>query len=216
MKTYPSIDRDIRFGETVYAFDKIDGSNIRAEWTKKNKFHKFGTRKQLISKACIRKGEIIGQGDRSNWGEAVRLVQEKYEKDLHDIFVKKRFLKATCFFEFGGESSFAGRHFDEEHTVTLFDVSVHKKGYILPREYLKLFGDLDIARLLYYGFITESFVDSVRNGELEGMTFEGVVCKMAQYKTPGVTDMFKVKSFAWLDRLKSYCGNDELLFENLK
>jgi hypothetical protein len=40
MKEYPSIDREIRFGEPIYAFDKLDGSNIRAEWNKKRKFWK--------------------------------------------------------------------------------------------------------------------------------------------------------------------------------
>ena len=215
MKSYLSIDKDIKLGEIAYAFNKIDGSNIRAEWTKKNKFHKFGTRNQLISKAVIRKGEILQQGDICNWGEATRLIMEKYEHDLHNIFVAQRFVKATCFFEFWGENSFAGRHFDEERDITLFDVSVHKKGYILPRQYVKLFGHLDIAKLLYYGEITESFVEEVREGTLEGMTFEGVVCKLPKYKTPGVTDMFKVKNIAWLNRLKKYCEGNENKFKEL-
>lgn len=215
MKSYLSIDRDIKFGEVVYAFDKLDGSNVRVEWTKKTGFHKFGTRNQLISKQVIRKGEISEDQNRAYWGEAVRLMVEKYERDLHDVFVAQKYLKTTCFFEFWGKNSFAGRHQEEEHTVTLFDVAVHKKGYILPREYLKLFKDLDIAKLLYYGNANHSFVNSVRDGQLEGMTFEGVVCKMAQYKTPGITDMFKVKSYAWLDKLKGYCKGDENKYEQL-
>ena len=215
MKEYLSIDRNIRFGDTVYAFDKYDGSNIRAEWTKKNKFNKFGTRRQLISKAVIRKGEILQDGDRGLWGEAVRLVQEKYEKDLHDIFVKNRFMKVTCFFEFWGKNSFAGRHFDEKHDVTLIDVSIHKRGYLLPSGYLKMFDKLDIAKLLYYGNANHLFVDEVRESRLNGMTYEGIVCKMPEYKTPGVPWMFKVKSFAWLDRLKKYCNGDEKRFKEL-
>ncbi len=48
MKTYPSIDGKI-VGKDVYAFDKLDGSNIRAEWTRKTKsFVKFGSRKRLL------------------------------------------------------------------------------------------------------------------------------------------------------------------------
>ena len=31
-----------------YAFDKLDGSNMRAKWTQKKKYHVFGKRKQLI------------------------------------------------------------------------------------------------------------------------------------------------------------------------
>ena len=32
MKEYLSIGRKIRYGEKTYIFDKLDGSNIRAEW----------------------------------------------------------------------------------------------------------------------------------------------------------------------------------------
>jgi hypothetical protein len=35
MKQYPSIDATVRRGILVYAFDKLDGSNIRAEWDRK-------------------------------------------------------------------------------------------------------------------------------------------------------------------------------------
>ena len=74
---------------------------------------------------------------------------------------------------------------------------------------------MDIPKLLYYGNANHPFVDSVRDGTLEGMTFEGVVCKMPQYKTPGITDMYKVKSYAWLEKLKKYCEGDENKFKQL-
>ena len=48
LKKYPSISQKIRYGYEVYAFDKIDGSQIRAEWDKKLGFHKFGSRKRLL------------------------------------------------------------------------------------------------------------------------------------------------------------------------
>ena len=110
MHQYDTIER---FGKTsmqtpIYAFDKLDGSQIRAEWSKKRKFWKFGTRRQLISKS------------NKEWGEAVEIIKTKYERDLHDIFVKNRFLKVTCYMEFWGTNSFAGNHMYEPHDVTLF------------------------------------------------------------------------------------------------
>ena len=122
MKEYPSIDRVVR-NEVIYAFDKLDGQNLRVEWNKKQKFHKYGSRRQLISKAQGRK-----EDGPYRWSEAIDRVHVKYEKELHDIFVKARFQKAVAFFEFHGPSSFAGRHVDEELDVTLIDVRVHQKG----------------------------------------------------------------------------------------
>ena len=44
MKEYPKIpnSKDFPLGQCI-TFEKYDGSNIRAEWTKKKGFHKFGT-----------------------------------------------------------------------------------------------------------------------------------------------------------------------------
>ena len=206
MRPYPSIPRGLIVkGDPIYAFDKLDGSQLRAEWTKKKRrFWKFGTRKRLVSRH-----------DRGLWGEAVETAREKYESDLHDIAVKERWLKVTCYFEIHGENSFAGTHRDDEpHDVTLFGVAVVKRGILEPRRYLKLFGDLDIARLLYHGNANEPFVESVRRGELEGMTFEGVVCK-GKCVTPGRPLLFKVKNLAWLERLKGHCGDNQKLYETL-
>lgn len=47
MKQYPSIDHVIRSGK-FYLFDKHDGSNIRAERSKKQSFYKFGIRTRLL------------------------------------------------------------------------------------------------------------------------------------------------------------------------
>ena len=204
MQNYPSIERGLIVkGMPIYAFDKLDGSQIRAEWSKKKKFWKFGTRKQLISKSS------------KEWGESVELIRAKYEKDLHDRFVKERYLKVTCFFEFYGKNSFAGRHQDEEHDVTLFDVRVSKKGVLLPKDFIKLTEGLDTAKLLYHGNANKPFVEQIKEGELEGMTFEGVVCKSQQYKTPGIPLMFKLKNNAWLNKLRGYCKENDHLFNQL-
>src|SRR5690348_2974395 len=116
MKQYPTISKQTQ-NVPIYAFDKIDGSNIRAEWDRKKGFCKFGSRHQLIDNTHL------------FLGEAPDLVRQKYEKQLTDVFKKERFESAVCFFEFSGPSSFAGTHNKEEkHDVVLFDIDVYKKG----------------------------------------------------------------------------------------
>jgi len=203
MKSYPSIDRDVR-NIFVYAFDKIDGSNIRAEWTSKKGFDKFGSRNCLMDSSHPHLGDAIG------------IIKTKYERDLHDIFKRERFEKATAFFEYYGENSFAGTHIlDEPHDLKLIDVDVLKKGMIFPKQYLKLFGDLDIASLVYEGNCNQPFVQSVKDGTCEGITFEGTVCKSREVDKYGHPIMFKVKSLAWIEKLKQHCKGDDKLFEQL-
>lgn len=201
MKDYPTIPKDVRH-VPVYAFDKLDGSNVRAEWSRKKGFHKFGSRTQLIS------------DEQPFLTEAPDLIRAKYEKDVTDILRKERCESAILFFEFWGQNSFAGTHVVEPHTVTLFDVAPYKKGILYPADYLKLFMGLDIAKLLYYGNPTQEFCEMVSGSTLDGMTFEGVVCKAPNGRTP-TPIMFKVKSNAWVTKLKDYCKGDEQLFDRL-
>ena len=69
--------------------------------------------------------------------------------------------------------------------------------------------------MLYNGIANHDFVNSVRKSELENMTFEGVVCKGGTDKH-GNVNMFKIKSQAWLDKLKNRFADDEKMFELLK
>ncbi|HEY0138706.1 MAG TPA: hypothetical protein VGB85_31695, partial [Nannocystis sp.] len=67
MKPYPSISTKIRADVPIYAFDKLDGSQIRAEWTPKSGFGSFGSRKRALERS-------------HPWlGEAITLVRDKYE-----------------------------------------------------------------------------------------------------------------------------------------
>jgi len=202
MKRYPTIPKDINRSIDVYAFDKLDGSNIRAEWTRKAKvFSKFGTRKRLLDK------------NEKPLGEACNLIIEKYQADLTKIFVKERWEKVICFFEFFGENSFAGNHEDEPHNVILFDVNPHKKGILRPKEFLSKFAHLDIPELLYHGKANREFQEQVTSATLPGMTFEGVVCK-SNIKHNPIT--FKIKNARWIKKLKEmYKGNDALIEELL-
>ena len=199
MKEYPSIQHEV-VDQPIYAFDKLDGSNVRAEWGRKQGFYKFGRRHGLL--------------DDSNpmLGEAEQLILNGPAEELQRIFVEQRWQKATCFFEFFGPHSFAGNHEHEPHEVVLFDVSYEKKGFMEPNPFIRMFADrVKTAPLLYHGNPNQTFQDAVRNGQLEGMTFEGVVCK-GKLTSPGRPLMFKVKNRAWVEAVKmKFAGQPDVL-----
>ena len=85
MKEYPSIPKDVRTDVNIYAFDKLDGSNIRAEWSKKQKFYKFGSKTRLLG------------ADDKMLGKSIELIRKKYESDLTEIFLAKRWTDVICF-----------------------------------------------------------------------------------------------------------------------
>ncbi len=202
MKSYVSIAHKIDRGVYVHAFDKIDGTLIKTEWTRKRGMKKFGTKAGLIDET-------------SDFGEAIGLIDAGFAKELDGIFRKERHDKVTAFFEFWGPNSFAGTHADEPHKTTLFDVAPFKRGIIGPAEFLKLFGHLDVPEVLYRGRAGAEFEEMVRSGELEGMTFEGVVCKGKPKGKMLMPTMFKIKNRAWIERLKAFCGGNEKRFKEL-
>ncbi len=204
MKQYPKITHQFDVHKYLYCFDKLDGSNIRAEWSKKRGFYKFGTKKRLL--------------DESDplFGEAKQLIIDKYQDDMAMVFKENRIRRSVCFFEFLGENSFAGLHSkDDKHDVVLFDVTFHPRGLIEPRDFIRKFGHLHIPKLLHQGKINATFINSVRNGTLPNMTFEGVICK-GKYVSPGLPQMFKIKNQKWVDKVKErYYNNKKLLDEIL-
>lgn len=192
-------------GLHVHVFDKIDGSNIRAEWTRKAGFDKFGSRTRLLG------------ADEEPLGRAIALIMEGYAEWLGAVFKKQRWIKVTCFFEFAGPSGAFGQHdLSEKQTVTLIDVLVHKQGILEPKQFIKLFKDLGIPSVLHQGPIDEALVTSVRDGTLPGMGQEGVVCKGPLDRAKGGPVMFKIKRESWYDRLHRYCAGDEQLFARMK
>jgi hypothetical protein len=203
MKEYPSIYKDINNTCAVYGFDKLDGSCIRAEWNKKRGFYKFGSRTQLIDEKT------------PVFGEAIGLVLNTYADDLSKVFTKKKYQEATCFLEFYGPNSFAGAHLDEPHEVTLFDVSPFKVGILPAADFVELFGHLKIPNICFHEKINQDIIQLIRDSRLEGMTFEGIVCK-AGYDKKKHLIRFKIKSNAWLNKLKTYCKGDEDLFKKLE
>ncbi len=203
MKSYPSIEKRFAKKETYYFFDKLDGSNIRAEWSKKKGFYKFGSRTQLIDET------------HPLLGESIKLIKEK-EAEFSAIAKKQKIDRFIGFFEFFGENSFAGSHEDEAHKVVLIDFNIHKKGFMPPKDFVSTFEDteIEIPKLLHIGKATQDFMESIWDGSLEGMTFEGVIGKRMTGKTSH--DYFKIKNKAWLDKLKDKCNGNQALFNRLK
>jgi hypothetical protein len=206
MKNYPSIPTEIDRQWSYHVFDKLDGSNLRAEWNPKRGFYKFGTRTRLLG------------SDQPTLMPAQDLFQAKYAAELSRRFRDRRCPRALAFFEFVGPNSFAGSHTDPVAAmdVVLFDVAIHQKGLLPPTDFLGLAQGLATPRLLFQGPITEAFIESVRDGTCPGITEEGVVGKGPYQSTWGGPIQFKIKTRRWLDRLKTYCGPDDALFERLK
>lgn len=205
MKEYPSITKDVRSDINIYAFLKYDGSQIRAEWSQKRGFYKFGSRTRML-------GE-----DDPLLGEAIDLIKNLYEEDLSLIFREQKWDGVVCFFEFFGPQSFAGHHIKEPHQVILFDVNPFKQGILDPKLFIKFFGHLNIPAVLHYGKCNATFIESVRDGSLENLpeNSEGVVCKGKDNKRTPMPVMFKIKNRAWLLKLKNHCKGDEKLFHLL-
>lgn len=202
MRSYPSFRDQVIAKMPIMAFDKLDGSLIRAEWRPKSGFYKFGRKDGLLDHAYPLLLKAPG------------LVSAKFADPLTEIFSRQRLDWAMAYFEFLGDGSFAGQHQDDvEHRVVLIDVET-EKGIIPPREFVKRFGHLDIPKCLYEGNANKEFVKSVQEGTLAGMTFEGVVCKGKDAR--GRVVMFKVKSAAWLDKLKNFCSGNEAMFNRLR
>lgn len=208
MKTYPSIPREPPAkAQHYYAFDKLDGSNIRAEWSRKDGIHKYGRRNGLLDDS----NPILKR--------AIPLIEANYADCLDVLFRGEKFQKATAYFEFWGPSSFAGNHkAEEQQTVSLIDLAVDTKGILPPSEYLKACRKFHVpfAPLLWEGPSDRigDLRELVRTETLEGMGPEGVVVKGACY-TPGLPVMFKLKRPSWLARLKEHCNGNEELFKKL-
>jgi len=201
MKQYPTIDKTI-MNIPVWVWDKLDGSNIRVEWTRKNGLAKFGSRHQLIDNSHLLRESIV-------------LIKE-YENDLNVIFKRMRVPKITMFWEFFGERSFAGNHFEEPHKVVLLDVFVYKQGCMQSNNFYKMFNSIiPIPNLLHHGYVRSDLEQAIRKNEMFDITFEGVVCKGAVKKNMGFPRMFKIKTNAWLEKLKNYCANDDKMFNRL-
>jgi len=207
------------FGTHVFAFDKLDGSNIRATWSKKlskktsfsNGFGKFGTRTQLTYLKD------------PTWGLAVELFMKKYSAGLDKIFCEdsdfRQTREVTVFAEFFGANSFAGWHDENDKKlgkmdIVLFDVDVFQKGIMKPKDFIQKFSHLDIPKIVYEGYYDQTLVDNVKNNIYD--LNEGVVVKgTTKTKKKEVENvwMVKIKTLNWLQKVKDIHGEKKLLEE---
>jgi hypothetical protein len=204
MKEYPSIDR-IReaHGKPCVAFCKYDGSNIRAEWNRKQGWYKFGSRQRLLYQGELAEAQTIFMAQ----------YAEPLAKAIVDCSDFHKPQSALAFLEFFGPHSFAGKHDpailgvqnNEPKQLILFDVNIHKKGICGPKRFLKAFGHLRLAEVVYEGPMDEEFVQAVRRGEYP--VKEGVVCKGGDGFDHSLW-MYKIKTYAYLEELKRRFGAD--------
>lgn len=196
MKEYPKIPNSVQFPlSQCYAFEKLDGSNLRFLYTHKNGFCRFGTRKQLFDKTH----EVFGS--------AIDIFKNKYEQSLINIFSKdfKQYKEITVFAEFVGPNSFAGKHlFTDKKDIVMFDIWLHKYGLIGPEQFIKTFSHLNIAKLVWQGKFNGKFADDVRKGKYK--VNEGVVCKAGTGGNDLV--MCKIKTNAYMEKLKITFNKD--------
>jgi len=206
MKTYPSIPSKIPTNGEYIAFAKIDGSNIRAEWSKKTGFYKFGTRTRLL-------GE-----DQPQLTPSRDLIMDRYADELEYRFNNAKYDRAVCYFEYAGPNSFAGFHSETDienglMNATLFDIAPYKKGFMGPVQFIDFCSGLPIPAVLFRGDMNEEFVEDVRQGMFIDHAFEGVILKEVKEKHFKAA---KIKTIQWLDKLKLHCGQDDKMFERLK
>lgn len=181
-------------GDQVVGFYKYDGSNLRWEWSPKQGWSKFGTRKQLFDASS------------PLFNQAIPIFMDTMASEIEyraKQFAGKKIERITAFTEFFGPSSFAGQHEqDEPKELKLFDVFLFKKGFIPPRQFIELFGKLPYAaKVVYKGPLTVQLQKAVLSGEYD--LEEGIVCK-------GMSEEFtlKLKTLAWYTKLKTRYADD--------
>jgi len=196
MKPYPSIPRATGQGfqeiQNAYIFDKLDGRNIRVEWTKKGGYHKWGTRHRLFDHTD------------AEFAPAMPLFYKVYGEAFLKVATDARWEGATAFLELWQPDSLGGVWVPEQpFTLTLFDVAPYKACQMGPKEFLKTFKDVPTAGFLGQVNWTRGFVEQVRAGQVEGVTFEGVVAKAGEKHK---LVMAKAKQQKWVDAVLARYG----------
>ena len=206
MKQYPKIEYYNKglFGQNVIGFDKLDGSNIRCEWSKKRGWYKFGTK------------EVMIDVNNEDFGQTIPLFLEKYGDSIPKVFVDKykKVENFVVFSEYVGKNSFAGYHQKgDKMDMILFDVNQYKRGFITPWEFLDNFGHLDIPRVIYQGKYSEELIENIKNNKFN--LKEGIIAKGSFRDKNNKEEiwMVKIKNIEWLKKVKDRFGEKAFLLE---
>jgi hypothetical protein len=194
MKDYPSIARatgqNFREIPNAHIFDKLDGSSMRSEWNRKQGWYKHGRRRGLLDDSNPHLSKVPD------------IFHETIAPDITKIARDSGWEHLIIFYEFWGAQSVAGLHVEgDPKFLTLFDACVDKKGFLGPVDFRRTFEDKLIcptARCLGQVNWTRGYVDLVRQGVIEGITFEGVVAKAG---TKHDIVRAKAKTQAWIDKV---------------
>ena len=201
MKEYPSIPKVLNdyIGLDCVAFRKYDGSNIRIEWAKKRGWYKWATR-----------GYLFDATDK-NFGDTVDIFNKTHaellEKVIRDNYPKAD--SAIVYMEYLGPHSFAGLHDpgvlqvdnNDPKELVLFDVNIHKRGFVSPLDFVSKFGHVRSAEVVYQGRLTEDFIKEVREGKYP--VNEGVVCKGGEGHKLWTC---KIKTWDYLKKIQKFFG----------
>lgn len=209
MKQYHTIEKykTEHLGQHIFAFDKLDGSNFRAEWNRKlsikshftSGFKKFGTRNRVITNV------------NDQFFKMVEIFKEKYAAKVDEIFRKHKIFKnvdtITLYGEFYGPNSFGGFHdWDDEHDIYFFDAFLYKRNFLTPSEFYSEFNSINMPKLIYKGPFNYQFIEDIENNKYN--LREGVVYKF-------VNDKFiilgKIKTLEWLQKIKEKYGEAKML-----
>lgn len=203
MKDYPSIPRStgMKFEEipAAYVFDKLDGRNVRVEWTRKGGFDKWGSRSQTFDP---------NNPEDAAFKPALPLFEKAFAEPLARIFTDNRWPKVTAFFELWQPNSLGGVFVEgEPYHLSLIDVAPDRQCIIGPKDYVKLFeGKVPIAAFLGIANWTRGFVELIRVGQVDGITFEGCVAKKGerhhQFRA-------KAKTQKWIDAILARYGEEK-------
>jgi hypothetical protein len=197
VKRYPSILRASFHappGVDLYTFDKLDGSNLRFEWTRKREWWKYGTRERLFDRTD------------PDFGPAIDLFLEDLAEPLARLAFKSKWDPFVAFVEFYGERSFAGLHHPTEmKKLALIDVAAprHTEGLFGPRDYLNVVSKTGVPAPNYLGVHrwNQELLKAVAENRFGGVTFEGVVGKREDRRKGLV--MYKTKTDAWRDAIRN-------------
>ncbi len=194
MKTYPSITYPGHkgIGKQLHTYDKLDGSNLRFEWSKKKGWYKYGTRRQLLDKTS------------PIFGPAVPLFHETLADPLSKIVGAQRWQSVVVYCEYWGPQSLSGQHVEGDNmSLAVIDVAPYKRGFVPPVEFNRFFGEFGPQ---YLGYLVwdQDFLNQVSAGQLG--SFEGVVGKGTEGKKRIV---YKTKTRAWKDAILAKYGEEK-------